>query len=148
MCSHMPDTTRPMAKPATPVVTAPRNAARRKNPRTMPSIGRSQNEVTSAWMDGCHLKGRLLCPLRSEQVGIGTAWISARGCPSVAEIVEQRHAVRLGPHAHRTGAGDAVVVHFDVRLAVEDHANSLARELDPQRLPGVAWHPRIDVMQR
>src|SRR5712691_8808591 len=75
MCSHMPDTTRPMAKPATPVVTAPRNAARRKNPRTMPSIGRSQNEVTSAWMDGCHLKGRLLFPLRSEQVGIGAAWM-------------------------------------------------------------------------
>src|SRR5712671_3930636 len=122
MCSHMPDTTRPMAKPATPVVTAPRNAARRKNPRTMPSIGRSQDEVTSAWMHGCHLKGRLLCPLRSERV-------SARGCRAVAEIVEQRHAVRLGPHADGAGAGDAVVVHFDVRLAVEDHANSLAREL-------------------
>src|SRR4029077_14848606 len=44
--------------------------------------------------------------------------------------------------------GDAVVVHFDVRLAVEDHADPLARELDAQRVPGVAGHRRIDVFQR
>src|SRR5438132_5885284 len=141
MCSHMPDTTRPMAEPATPVVTAPRNAASRKNPRTIPSIGRSQNEVTSAWMDGCHLKGRLLCPPRSGSV-------LARGCGAVAEIVEERHAVRLGPHAHGAGSGDALVVHFDVGLAVEDHANSLARELDPQRMPGVAGNRCIHVLDR
>src|SRR3979409_1767054 len=98
MCNHKPDTTKPMAKTATPVGPGPGNAARRKNPRTMPSIGRSQNEVTSAWMDGCHLKGRLLCP-RDPRV-------SARGCRSVAEIVEQRHVVRLGPYAPRSRAGD------------------------------------------
>src|SRR5689334_19571684 len=104
MCSHMPDTTRPMAKPATPVVTAPRKAARRKNPRTMPSTGRSQNEVTSAWMHGCHLEGRLLVPCDQ---------VSARRY-AIAEIVEQRDAVRLGPHAHRARAGDVPIVHFDV----------------------------------
>src|SRR5258705_9477388 len=117
MCSHMPDTTRPIAKPATPVVTAPRNAARRKNPRTTPSIGRSQNGLTSAWMDGCHLKGRLLCP-RDPRV-------SAHGCRAVAEIVEQRHAVRLGPHAHRSRAGDMVIVRFHVLPAVQTHAHFL-----------------------
>src|SRR2546427_7999948 len=104
MCSHMPDTTRPMAKPATPVVTAPRNAARRKNPRTMPSIGRSQNEVTSAWMDGCHLKGRLLCPLRSEQVGIGAAWIGNPSKPPrfrLSRIAGERKSTPLNySHSH------------------------------------------------
>src|SRR5882762_9379815 len=141
MCSHMPDTTRPIAKPATPVVTAPRNAARRKNPRTMPSIGRSQDEVTSAWMDGCHLKGRLLCPPRSERV-------SAHGCRAVAEIVEQRHAVRLGPYADRTRACDVVVVRLDVLPAVQAHAHLLPGEVHAQRMPRVARYRRIDVLDR
>src|SRR6266853_6950727 len=141
MCSQMPDTTRPIAKPATPVVTAPRNAASRKNPRTIPSIGRSQNEVTSAWMDGCHLKGRLLCPPRSERV-------SARGCRAVADIVEQRHAVRLGPYTDRTRARDVVVVRLDVLLAVQTDAHLLAREVHAQRMPRVARYRRIDVLDR
>src|SRR5713226_9832583 len=101
-------------------------------------------------MDGCHLKGRLLFPLRSEQVGIGAAWmrnasfgpgacttrLGAHGigaptkltspggalylqrvgspkvsaCPyAVTEIVEQRHAVRLGPDADGAAARDVIV---------------------------------------
>src|SRR6266853_5375772 len=138
MCSQMPDTTRPIAKPATPVVTAPRNAASRKNPRTIPSIGRSQNEVTSAWMDGCHLKGRLLCPPRSGSV-------LARGCGAVAEIVEERHAVRLGPDAHGAAARDVIVLHLDVLLAVQTHAHFFPGEFHPQRVPGVAGNRCIHV---
>src|SRR3954471_12347191 len=39
---------------------------------------------------------------------------------SVGEVVEGRHAVRLGPDADRTGARDAIVLLLDVRLAVEE----------------------------
>src|SRR4029077_10482578 len=60
-CSQTPDTTRPMANPATPVVKPPKKVAARNNPTDTSSIGRSQREVTSAWMP-THLKGRLCCP--------------------------------------------------------------------------------------
>src|SRR6266851_7670421 len=38
MCSHMPDTTRLMAKPARPATTPPTNVANRKSPRIVPSM--------------------------------------------------------------------------------------------------------------
>src|SRR5215510_624744 len=50
MCSQMPDTTKPMANPARPDAKPPRNAARRKSPRTMPSMAHSLLRVSSAWM--------------------------------------------------------------------------------------------------
>src|SRR4029434_1955460 len=70
------------------------------------------------------------------------------GESAVAELVEQRYAVRLGPDADRAGAGDMIVFHLDVRLAVEWHAELLAGELHSQRMPGVARNRRIDVLER
>src|SRR5258708_35126924 len=60
---------------------------------------------------------------------VGFSYGSSACCYAVAEIVEQRHAVRLGPHAHRARAGDMAVIHLDGGLAVEDHADVPAREL-------------------
>src|SRR6266581_4063587 len=73
---------------------------------------------------------------------------SARGCRAVAEVVEQRHAVRLGPDAHRARAGDMAVVHLDIGLAVEHHADLFSGELHPQRVPDVPGHRRVDVLDR
>src|SRR4029077_17232709 len=70
-CSQTPDTTRPMANPATPVVKPPKKVAARNNPTDTSSIGRSQRELTSAWM-AMHLKGRLCCP-RQKLVMSGVA---------------------------------------------------------------------------
>src|SRR5467141_4229430 len=79
---------------------------------------------------------------------VESSYESSTCCYAVAEVIKQRHAVRLGPHAHCARAGDVVVVHLDVGLAVEDNADPLARELHAQRVPGVAGNRRIDVFQR
>src|SRR5258708_5257309 len=73
---------------------------------------------------------------------------SSTCCYAGAEVIKQRHAVRLGPYAHGAGAGDVVVVHLDVGLAVEDYADPLARELHAQRVPDVAGNRRIHVFDR
>src|SRR5258708_12330783 len=73
---------------------------------------------------------------------------SSTCCYAVAEVIKQRHAVRLGPYAHGAGAGDVVVVHLDVGLVVEDYADPLARELHAQRVPDVAGNRRIHVFDR
>src|SRR5713226_7273746 len=65
---------------------------------------------------------------------VGSSYESSTCCYAVAEVIKQRHAVRLGPHAHCARAGDVVVVHLDVGLAVEDNADPLARELHAQRV--------------
>src|SRR4051794_29960299 len=51
MCSHMPDTTRPIANPEKPLTKPPVKAARTKRVRTNPSIGRSPKEG-DAHLDG------------------------------------------------------------------------------------------------
>ncbi len=58
-----------MAKPARPDVSPPKNEARRKIVENR-AIHRSlpNKELTSAWMDGCHLEGRLLYPLRTQYI--------------------------------------------------------------------------------
>src|SRR5689334_15708980 len=63
MCSHTPETTRPMAKPASPEVRPPTKVETRKRMRDAgdrPSMGRSRSEAAGAWM-AMHLKGRLRC---------------------------------------------------------------------------------------
>src|SRR5258708_8178904 len=67
---------------------------------------------------------------------------------AVAEVVEQRDAVGLGPHADRPGARDVIVVELDVWLAVEDHADARAGEFRAQGVPGVPRHRRVDVFDR
>lgn len=64
------------------------------------------------------------------------------------EVVERRHAVRLGPHADRTRAGDVSVVEVDHELAVELNQDALAAELHPQQMPGICPHRRIHVPDR
>src|SRR5689334_71144 len=58
MCSQMPETTSPMAKPARPEVSPPRNVAIRNSARKKPSMARSKIEAAGAWM-AMHLTGRL-----------------------------------------------------------------------------------------
>src|SRR5712691_11613143 len=79
---------------------------------------------------------------------VGSSYESSTCCYAVAEVIKQRHAVRLGPHAHGAGAGDVVVVHLDVGLAVEDYADPLPRELHAQRVPDVPGNRRIHVFDR
>src|SRR5690349_24205638 len=71
MCSQTPETTRPMAKPASPVTMPPKNVVHRKRPRIHPCIGRPQIRSDQRLdagprMNGCHLAGRLHFPRRSE----------------------------------------------------------------------------------
>src|ERR1044072_3536007 len=49
ICSHTPETTRPIAKPDSPEVKPPKKAAAIKRARVMLSIGRSRTEGTGAW---------------------------------------------------------------------------------------------------
>jgi hypothetical protein len=63
MCSHTPDTTRPIANPEKPLTKPPAKAAKTKRVKTDPSIGRSpKREITRTWMD-IHLVGRLRIPM-------------------------------------------------------------------------------------
>src|SRR5215471_16555562 len=66
MCSQTPDTTRPMAKPASPVVIPPINVDRRYTARTAPSMGRFLNLRDGARMDGCHPIRWLHAPLQTD----------------------------------------------------------------------------------
>src|SRR5438128_1656555 len=66
MCSHMPETTKPMAKPATPDAKPPRNAATRKSPTPMLSTDRSLGRGEQR-LNGCvHLKETSRCPLLAD----------------------------------------------------------------------------------
>src|SRR5262245_40633259 len=62
-CSQMQDTTKPMAKPASPDARPPTNAARRNSPRTMPSMARSYDRGEQRLDGEVHLEGRPRCPL-------------------------------------------------------------------------------------
>src|SRR5207237_1201669 len=64
------------------------------------------------------------------------------------EIVERGDAVGLGPHADRAAAGDVVVVHLDIGLAVEGHLDALAAKYDAKRVPLFGGDRRIDVLER
>src|SRR6267154_4790649 len=71
----------------------------------------------------------------------------ASACPyTVTEIVEQRHAVRLGPHTDCARSDNVVVVRLDVLLAVQAHAHLRPGEIHAQRMPRVARYRRIDVL--
>src|SRR5712671_2392248 len=67
---------------------------------------------------------------------------------SMGEVVEGRHAVRLGPDAHRAGARDVIVLLLDVSLAIQEHLDPLAGKLDAQRVPGVRGNRRVDILDR
>src|SRR5258708_6503495 len=70
-------------------------------------------------------------------------------CPyAVTEIVEQRHAVRLGPHTDRARSGNVIVLRLDVLLAIQTHAHLPPGEIHAERMPGVAGNGRIDVLDR
>src|SRR5467141_1074511 len=79
---------------------------------------------------------------------VRSSYESSTCCYAVAEVIKQRHAVRLGPHAHRARSSDMAVIGLDVRLAVEDYADLLSRELHAQRVPDVPGHRRIHVFDR
>src|SRR5882757_8269738 len=63
MCSHMPDTTKPMAKPASPDENPPMNAAIRNSPSAKPSMARSHAGGEQRLDVEVHLKGRPRGPL-------------------------------------------------------------------------------------
>src|SRR3569832_86023 len=57
----MPDTMKPIAKPARPDAKPPSSAAKRNSPRPKPSTARSIEKRTALGRD-IHLEGRLRCP--------------------------------------------------------------------------------------
>src|SRR5262249_43989491 len=67
---------------------------------------------------------------------------------TVAEAVEDGHAVRLGPHADRARAGDVRVVELDVALAVERDRDARAAELAAQDVPPSLRDRSVDVLDR
>src|SRR2546422_3317509 len=75
---------------------------------------------------------------------VGSSYESSTCCYAVAEVIKQRHAVRLGPHAHRARSSDMAVIGLDVGLAVEDYPDRFSGELHAQRVPDVPRHGRID----
>src|SRR5438445_12563212 len=66
----------------------------------------------------------------------------------IREIVECGDAVRLGPHAHCARPGDMAVAQFDIGLAIEHDPDSSALKLRAQRVPPIAGHPGVDVLDR
>src|SRR5689334_19075063 len=106
-CSHMPDTTKPMANPARPDANPPTNAARRNSPRPVPSMDPSPKKRRSAlgWM-AAHLEGRLLYPLYCQSMRRAwTVWpfdgepASPQFTPAVRSFVAQKiPSVRGPPH--------------------------------------------------
>src|SRR5262249_16404320 len=69
ICNQMPDTTRPMAKPASPVVTPPTNVAMRKIVSVKPSMAAPNG--TDQRLDGeNNLTGRLFTPSDEHSSGI------------------------------------------------------------------------------
>src|SRR5882762_11450399 len=121
------------------------------SPAIRASRNRSGLDAKRIFATGCLLPTRLDAPESAhpqDQVSLSakssnrvrSSYESSTCCYAVAEVIKQRHAVRLGPHAHCARAGDVVVVHFDVGLAVEDNADPLARELHAQRVPRSEEH--------
>ena len=53
---------------------------------------------------------------------------------AACEIVEERYAICLCPHADVAGAGKRLVLHFEEFSAVEKDREHFTYELDPQRL--------------
>src|SRR5262244_1351252 len=62
--SHMPDTTKASAKPASPVVRPPKNSAKRKIPRDVASMWLLPTQREQRLHGDTHLVGRLQHPRR------------------------------------------------------------------------------------
>src|SRR3954471_9866426 len=69
-------------------------------------------------------------------------------CRSEAEIIEGGNAVGLRPQAYRTRTLDVVVLHIDIRLAVQRDADALGGELDAQDMPYLRRHGSVNVFDR
>src|SRR4051812_13557712 len=65
----------------------------------------------------------------------GPAGSESRLFRAIGEVVELRHAVRLGPDAHLSGVRERLVVPVESFLAIEHHDEVAALELDSQRVP-------------
>src|SRR5258707_1647506 len=59
---------------------------------------------------------------------------------AVREIIEQRHAVRLGPDADFARVPELLVVPIDGLLAVKRDGEVIGLEIDPQGVPLVGSH--------
>src|SRR5258707_3470338 len=73
MCSHTPDTTRPIAKPEKPLTKPPTNAASTKTMKTVPSMGGRSSKRGDEHLDGdpsggeaAQVPGRSNTPCRPE----------------------------------------------------------------------------------
>src|SRR5882757_344827 len=112
MCSHTPVTTRPIANPENPLTKPPAKAAKTKRTRNSPSIGRSPKA-------GLHSSLPRLFRF------------------AVGDLIEQRHAVGLGPKPDLAGIGEGGILDLEQLSAIEGHAEARAAEVDAQAVPGV-----------
>src|SRR3954471_8939574 len=62
MCSHTPDTTRPMANPEKPLTKPPASAASAKRAKTGPSMGRLPKNNAGEHLDGYPSDGEVAGP--------------------------------------------------------------------------------------
>src|SRR5689334_290634 len=67
---------------------------------------------------------------------------------AVGEVVEERHAVGLGPHADRARPRDMVVLELDAGRAVEGNADARAGEPDRERMPLPRGDGRRHILDR
>src|SRR5450631_357736 len=142
MCSHTPDTTRPIANPEKPLTKPPAKAAKTKSVKTHLSIGRSpQKEVTHTWMD-IHLVGRLRGP-HGRQIGSLIEFPNTGSSSihlfrfSVSDLIKQRYTVGLGPQPNLAGIGESGILDLKQLFAVEGYAEARGFEVDAQAVPGV-----------
>src|SRR5882757_6241102 len=110
-----PDTTSPIANPENPLTKPPAKAAKQKRTRNSPSIGRFPQP-------GLHSSSSRLFRF------------------AVGELIEQRHAVGLGPQPDFAGIGKGGILDLEKLFAIEGHAEARTAEVDAQAVPGVGWN--------
>jgi hypothetical protein len=57
-----------------------------------------------------------------------------------SDLIEQRHAVGLGPQPDFAGIGKGGILDLEKLFAIEGHAETRTAEVDAQAVPGVGWN--------
>src|ERR1700694_446885 len=85
MCSHTPETTRPIANPEKPLTNPPAKAATTKRVKTHPSIGRSPKARRNEHLDGHPSGGEAVGP-HGRQINV--CQVPPMSAPCAGSLVE------------------------------------------------------------
>src|SRR5450631_4332159 len=124
-----------------PTATSDSTAGRSTRHRTYAALGTafempcSRRSIASGFKDRRHT---------IKTLGAATSRLRAL---AETEHIEGSHAVSLCPDAERARPGNVSIIERDHGLAIEQHVNSGAPELDTNKVPGSGRHRRVDVLQ-